>query len=125
MEVLYSFGIVCFAGLFLLAFIGVFAAIAIVSTQAKQRSANRILKAQAEGAFADLETPKNKLRFRFLAGIALFGVSGMTCSITTFVIDMATRFANRDWAPLLVALIFGSIGAVAGFLMQREINHRS
>ena len=73
MNILESLGLVCFAGVFVLAYVAVFAAIAIVTTQAKYRSARRILQAQTRGAFADLETPKNGLLFRILAGVALFG----------------------------------------------------
>ena len=125
------FGSVLLIGFCLLAYIAVFAAIAIVTTQAKQRSAKLIMQAQARGAFADLETPKNKSRFRILASVALFGVLGFTCSIAVFALqsfsyylNLSSKFPNLYWVTIGVGLIFGIIGAVAGFLMQREINRR-
>jgi ABC-type Fe3+ transport system permease subunit len=126
-----SLGLVCFAGAFVLAFVAIFAAIAIVTTQAKQRSANRILRAQARGAFTDLETPKNRSRFRILAGTALIGVLGFTCSIGVlalqsfrYYLNPGTELSNLYWVPIGIGLMFGGIGAVAGLLMNREINRR-
>ncbi|HSL45831.1 MAG TPA: hypothetical protein VK897_20525 [Anaerolineales bacterium] len=124
MEIIENLGLVIFTGLFFLAYVVLFVIIAVVSTQVKQRSAKRILKAQARGALADLGTSKNKFRFRFLAGIALFGVLGMVLSITVLVMQLATRFSNLYWVTIVIALIFGGIGSVAGLLMQREINRR-
>jgi ABC-type Fe3+ transport system permease subunit len=131
MDNIEFFGSVLLAGFCLLMYIAIFAVIAIVTTQAKQRSARRIMQAQARGAFADLETPKNRARFRILAGVALFGVLGFTCSIGvlalqsfTYYLNVRTEFSNLYWVTIGVGLIFGSIGAVAGFLMEREINRR-
>ena len=131
MENIEFLGSVFLAGLCLLTYIAVFAAIVIVTTQAKQRSARRIMRAQARGAFDDLETPKNRFRFRLLAGIALFGVLGFTCSIGVFALhsfshylNLGTEFSKLYWVTIVMALVFGSVGAVAGFLMEREINRR-
>jgi hypothetical protein len=124
MNIFESLGLVLFAGLLLFIYIAVFVAIAIVSTQAKLKSANRILKAQSRDALADLETPKNKSRFRFLAGVALFGVLGMILSMAVLVLQIATKFSNLYWVTIAAVLTFGGIGAVAGLLMQREINRK-
>ena len=124
-------GSVLLAGICLLTYIAVFAAIAIVTTQAKQRSARRIMQAQARGAFADLGTSKNKFRFSVLVGFAFFGVLGFTCSIGVVALQSFKYYLNPGielselyWVTIAVGLIFGSIGAVAGFLMNREINRR-
>jgi hypothetical protein len=124
MDLMESLGLVCFTGFFLLAIIAVFAVIAIVSTQAKIQSAKRILRAQTEGAFADLETPKNKFRMRLLAIIALIGILGMALSIAVIFIQMLTQSYNYYWVAIVIGLIFGGMGPIAGFLMQREINRR-
>ena len=125
------FGSVLLAGVCLLTYIAVFVAIAIVTTQAKQRYAKRIMQAQTRGAFADLETPKTGSRFRILAGVALFGVLGFSCSFGvialqsfTYYLSPGTELPNLFWVTLGIGLIFGILGAVAGFFMNREINRR-
>ena len=112
-------------------YITVFAAIAIVATQVKQRYAKRIMEAQARGKFADLEMPKNKSRFRLLAGLALFSILGFTCSLGVFALQsfrdymsLEPGFSNFHGITIVAGLIFGGIGATTGFLMQREINRR-
>ncbi len=126
MDTIESLGLICFAGIIVLAYIyiAIFTSIAIVTTQAKQRYAKEILKEQARGAFKDLETPNDKFRFRLFAGIALLGVVGTTLSIGVLVLQVATKFSNPYWITIGIALIFSGIGAVAGFLMRREITRR-
>lgn len=124
MDTIESLGLIWFAGIIVLACIAIFTSIAIVTTQAKQRYAKEILKEQARGAFKDLETPNDKFRFRLFAGIALLGVVGTTLSIGVLVLQVATKFSNPYWITIGIALIFSGIGAVAGFLMRREITRR-
>lgn len=126
MDTIESLGLICFAGIIVLAYIyiAIFTSIAIVTTQAKQIYAKKILKAQARGAFKDLDTPNNKFRFRLFAGVALFGVIGTTLSLGVLILQVATKFSNLYWVTIGIALIFSGIGAVAGFLMRREITRR-
>jgi len=131
MNMIESLGLVCFAGVFFLAYVAIFAAIAIITTPAKQGTARRILHGQARGTLADLETPNNRSRFRVLAVVALFGVVGFTCSIAVlalqslaYYLNLRTEFSTLYWVTVGLALIFGSVAAVTGFLMQKEVNHR-
>jgi len=103
---------------------GILVAAAILGTRSKLRYAKRIQDAQARGAFADMNAPEYKSRFRLLALFALIGVLGMTLSIAILFVQLTTKFANLYGITLAVALIFGIIGAGAGLLMQREINRR-
>ena len=124
MDSIESLGLVCFTGLFLLAYIAVFVAIAIVSTRAKQRSARQILKAQARGAFADMETPENKSRFRRLAVVSLIGLLGMVLSVVIVVWQWLSQASNLFGIAVAVGLISAVLASIAGLLMQREINRR-
>jgi hypothetical protein len=104
--------------------IGVIVVAAILGTRSRLRYANRIREAQARGAFADLNTPENKARFRRLAVFALIGLLGMMLSIVLLVLLLPSKFASFYGIAIALALIFGVISSIAGFLMQREINRR-
>ena len=104
--------------------IGILVLAAVLGTRSKLKYADRIREAQARGAFADMRTPEYKSRFRLLALFALIGVLGMILSIAILFVQLTTKFANLYGITLAVALIFGTIGASAGLLMQREINRR-
>lgn len=104
--------------------LGILVVAAVLGTRSKLRYAKRIQDAQARGAFADMNAPEYKSRFRLLALFALIGVLGMTLSIAILFVQLTTKFANLYGITLAVALIFGIIGAGAGLLMQREINRR-
>ena len=130
-NIIETLSLVCLTGFVVIPYMAVMAAFAIIGTQAKQRSAKRIMAAQARGAFADLESPKNTFRFRFLAGFALFGVLGFTCSIGAFALQSlryylkpGTELSSLYWVTIGVGLIFGSICAVAVLLINREMNRR-
>ena len=103
---------------------GILIIAAVLGTRSRLRYADRIREAQAKGAFADMSTPKNKSRFRRLAIFALIGVLGMALSIAVLFIQIATKFSDLYGITIVIALIFAVIGAVAGLLMQREINRR-
>ena len=101
------------------------AAVAILGTWSKLRYASRIREAQVRGRFADLKAPENKSRFRRLAAIALIGSLGMIVSITILVLLQTRNAAPYFGIPLIgVAILFGIVASVAGFLMQREIDRR-
>jgi len=124
MEIVETLGLICFGGVFLLAYVVVFAAIAIVSTQAKLRSANRIRKAQARGAFADLETPENRSRLRWLAIVALIGLFGMLVSFGILVLQLIGRISGFYGVTIAIGVVSGIMSSTVGLLMNREINRR-
>lgn len=76
------------------------------------------------GAFADLNMPENKSRFRRLAVDALIGMFGMILSIVILVLQWAGTVNTSFGVIVVVALIFGIIRSVAGLLMRREIDRR-
>ena len=103
----------------------VIAVIAILGTWSKLRYASRIREAQARDGLADLSTLENKSRFRRLAAIALIGLLGMIVSIAVLIWLQTRNAAYYFGIPLIVvAIIFGIVASVAGFLMQREIDRR-
>ena len=115
---------VFFSGLCLLLLIGVFVGMAILGTRAKLRSANRMLEAQARGAFDDLEAPENKSRFRRLAVMALMGMLGMIVSLIILVLQLTGKLAGLYGITIAAAVIFGATSSIAGLLMNREIDRR-
>jgi hypothetical protein len=86
--------------------------------------AKRISSAQASGAFKDMNSPEVKSKFRRLALMALIGTSGVSISLAILI------FQRLAWIniPFIVIVvlggIFGLIGAVAGLLIQKEINQK-
>jgi hypothetical protein len=104
--------------------VGIVIVTAVLGTRSRLRYARRIRESQSRGAFADLNTPENKSRFRRLAALALTGLMGMILSIAILVLLQA-RQANSFYGVMVVVVaIFGTITAIAGFLMQREIDRR-
>ena len=97
---------------------------AVLGTRSRFRYARRIREAQAGGAFADMNTAEAKSRFRLLAILALIGLAGVALS----VVIMLGLSLGRIHIPVGVIIgatfLFGIIAAVAGFLMQREIDRR-
>ncbi len=92
--------------------------------RSRMRYARRIREAQARGAFADMNTPQNKFRFRRLAILMLVGVLGMILSVTTLLLRQVPPSDTSYGLILVVAVLFGMITTIASFLMQREINRR-
>ena len=111
--------ILCFSIL-----VGILVVAAILGTRSRLRYAARIRAAQARGAFADMNTPEYKSRFRHLAVFALVGLLGTVLSIVILAIQLRTKFADFAGITIVVAVLFGVVAAVAGSLMQREINRR-
>ena len=101
--------------------IGIIVVVAILGTRSRLWYASRIRDAQARGAFADMNLPENKVRFRRLAALALIGLLGMILSIASLVLQQTNTFSG---VMVAVAFVFGAIASIAGFLMQREINRR-
>jgi len=103
---------------------GILVVAAVLGTRSRLRYVRRIREAQNRGAFADLNTPENKFRLRRLVVIGLVAVLGMVLSTAVLIVQMATRFSNQYVIIVSAMLIFGVIGTIAGFLIQREINRR-
>ena len=104
--------------------VGILVGIAIWGTRARRKYANRLQEALARDAFADMNTPENKFRFRRLAVFALIGLLGMISSLAVLVLQLGSKFANFYGITGIVALIFVVITFISGFLIQREINRR-
>ena len=98
--------------------------VAVLGTRSKLRYANRIREARARGSFADMNTPEVQSRFRCLAFLALIGVLGMSLSFMILVILTFSGIRAFSGVAITAAVVFGIIGATAGFLMQREIDRR-
>lgn len=92
--------------------------------RSRLRYAQLIREAQARGAFTDITAPHNSSSFRRFALFAVIGWLGMTLSIAVFILQVVTKSPNYYKVTLATAIIFGVIGSVAGYLMQREIDHR-
>jgi hypothetical protein len=104
--------------------VGILVVIAIWGTRSRLKYANRLQEALARGAFADMNTRENRPRFRRLAVFALIGLLGMILSLAILVLQLGTKFANLYGITTGLAIVFGIIASIAGFLMQREINRR-
>ena len=104
--------------------VGIIVVAAILGTRSRLRYAARLRDAQARGAFADMGTPENKTRFRLIAISALVGLLGMFLSMAILIVQLQSRFANLYGITVTVAILFGIVAAIAGSLMQREINRR-
>jgi hypothetical protein len=104
--------------------IGITVLVAVLGTRSRLRYARRLREAQARGAFADLNTPENKSRFRRLAIFALIGMLGMILSLAILFLQLRSPFAHYYGITLGVAIVFGITGFIAGLLMQREFDRR-
>ena len=104
--------------------VGILVVVAILGTRSRLRYADRIRAAQARGAFADMNAPPNRSRFRRLALLALSGVVGMILSLVILVVQLRSSYASYYGITLGVAFLFGAMGSTAGLLMQREIDRR-
>lgn len=105
--------------------IAIIVVVAILGAWSKLQNARRIRGDQAGGVLAGLNTPEKKARFRLLAAIALIGLLGMIVSIVMVKFLQARNADHYFGIPLIaVAIIFGIIASIAGFLLQREIDRR-
>jgi len=97
---------------------------AIFGTRSRLRYAERIIEAQNRGVFDDMNTPKQKSRFRWLALMALIGVIGAVGSLAILILQQFGMILIPVGIVLVSLGVFGVLGAIAGYLMQREINRR-
>ena len=104
--------------------IGIIVLAAILGTRSRLHYARRIREAQARGAFAAMNTPENKSRFRRFAALALIGLLGMILSIAILVWQQASGSPGFAGITIAAAILFGIMASIAGFLMQREIDRR-
>jgi len=104
--------------------IGILDRTAVLGTRSKMKYANQIREAQARGAFKDMNTPEYKSRFRHFALIALIGLSGMFLFFAILIFQQISGFTNFSGFTAIVALLFGILSSVGGYLMKREIDRR-
>jgi len=97
---------------------------AFFGTRARLQYAKRISDAQARGAFNDLNTPKQKIRFRWRGLLALIGAVGAMSSLVTVILQSFGVISIPIVIILAAFSIFGALSSVAGFLMKREIDRR-
>ena len=117
-------GLLIFVSVCFVAFIGVVSVLMTFSIRSRLKYAKRIQDAQARGAFADLNMPQNKSRFRRLATNALIGIFGMILSVAILVIPWVGKTSTFSEVVIVIAILFGILCSVAGVLMQREIDRR-
>lgn len=99
--------------------------IAVLSTRSRLRYAKRIHEAQIKGAFADLNLPEAKHKFRRLASLGLIGLSGMIISITILLIQLSGNILMPlKGIVIITGCVFGIIASMAGILMKREVDRR-
>ncbi len=92
-------------------------------TRSRIQYARRIREASASGAFADMNEPKSKSRFRRLAFLALVGALGMILSLILLVQPWIRISLSPDFF-ITALIVFGLISSAAGLLMRREIDRR-
>src|SRR5918996_1923305 len=85
--------------------IGIIVLAAILGTRSRLRYARRIREAQARGAFADMNTPENKSRFRRLAALALIGLLGVILSIIILVLLQGSKAPSFLGITIVVAAL--------------------
>ena len=108
----------CFIALFL-----IMIPVIYFGTRSRLQYARRIREAQARDAFADMNTPANKSRFRRLALLALIGALGMVFSIV-MLFQPWIRLPVPTGVIIATFVVFGILASVGGLLMQREIDRR-
>jgi len=104
--------------------IGILIVAAVFGTRSRMKYANQIREAQARGAFKDMNMPEHKSRTRHFTLIALIGLSGMVLSIAIVIFQQVSGFTNFSGFTAIVALLFGILSSVGGYLMKREIDRR-
>ena len=103
---------------------GIILIAAVFGTHSRLKDAKRIMDAQNRGAFDDMNTPKQKGRFRWLALMALIGVIGAMGSLAIIILQRFDIILIPVGIVFASLGVFGVLGAIAGYLMQREINRR-
>jgi len=96
---------------------GIILIVAIFGTRSRLRYAKRIREAQNRGAFDDMNTPKQKTRFRWLALMALIGVIGAMGSLAILILQRFGIILIPMGIVLASLGLFGVLGAIAGYLM--------
>lgn len=82
------------------------------------------MEAQATGAFDEMNTPKQEIRFRWLALTALVGIIGAMGSLAILILQQFGIILIPVRIVFASLSVFGVLIAIAGYLMQREINRR-
>lgn len=84
--------------------LGIVLIVAVFGARSRFRYAKRIREAQKRGAFEDMNTPKQKNRFRWGALAALIGVVGVMSSLVALVLQ------RLGVIPLSIGIVFMSLG---------------
>ena len=103
---------------------GIIIIAAIFGTRSRLRYVRQIREAQVRGAFDDMNMPKQKPRFRLLALTALLGVTGMMGSVAILILQSLGLIIIPVEIVFVSLGVFGVLGTMAGYLMQREIDRR-
>lgn len=103
---------------------GIIFVTAFFGTRSRLRYAKRIMEAQKRGAFDDMNTPKQKTRFRWLASIALIGIIGAMSSLAILILQRFGIIPISMGIVLACLGLFTVLGAIAGYLMRREFDRR-
>lgn len=112
------------APLFVAGLLAIMITAAIFQHRAALNYGKRIAAAQRRGAFADMQTPEYKSRYRWLGLIAFLGTFGAIASLGMIIIRQLGLAMIPPEIDLLAFGILGTIGATAGILMKREIDRR-
>jgi divalent metal cation (Fe/Co/Zn/Cd) transporter len=104
------------------AFVGIVIILMTFSVRSRLKYAKRIKDAQARGAFDDMNTPSR--RNLWLASIALVGLLGVVATLGMFFLQLLHVVALPVEVLFIAFGVFGSMIAIAGTLMQREIDRR-
>jgi hypothetical protein len=106
----------------LIGFLGAVTVLMTLSVRSRLRYAKRIQAAQARGAFDDMNA--RKPQYLWLGVIALVGVLGVVVTIGMLILQLLHVVVLPVELIFIAFGIFGSMGAIAGTLMQREIERR-
>jgi polyferredoxin len=98
--------------------------VAVLGTRSRMKYANQIREAQARGAFKDMNAPEYKSRTRRFALIALIGLLGMVLSSAVLIFQLVSKITNFSGLTVIIALLFGILSSVGGYLMKREVDRR-
>ncbi len=105
-------------------YVAIVAILITSSMRTRVKYAKRIRDAQARGAFDDLSSPGQKPRNLWLALTALVGLLGVMASVGMLFLQLSNVVVLPIEVIFIAFGVFGSLSAIAGILMQREIDRR-
>ncbi len=105
-------------------YVAIVAILITFSMRSRIKYAKRIKDAHARGAFDDMSSPEHQRRNRWLAFTALVGLLGAMASVGMLLLKLSNVVVLPIEVIFIAFGIFGSLSAIAGILMQREIDRR-